>query len=330
MPRSESALGSSGDARAERSSGLSLRAIRIALAVVVALALALLFAVPREAPPAAALDQPGEAFVDRVGLVSADYAHAMAGAFQRDPRFQMAVFVEAAPTEGRRSGWTTAQASAWRIGSARGDGIVMFVFPDARVARIEVGYALEADLPDVLVRRMLDGLVAPRFAAGDFEGGIDAFHAAVGEALGGEAERHRLLAELGGEPAPNAIASLLAVYAEGWTRAPRTLAAGWRAYLEGGLEERLAILIVTVILLAIALAMLAIAASTLHGAWRRFGARAASPEQRGPDLFELGFGVVAVALMALVLMLAMSLIGDHLHRQGDFSGAGAEVDWSLR
>ena len=29
-------------------------------------------------------------------------------------------------------------------------------------------------------------------------------------------------------------------------------------------------------------------------------------------------------------MFAMSLIDDHLHRQGDFSAAGAEVDWSPR
>lgn len=139
----------------------------------------------------------------------------MAGAFLRDPRFPMAVLVDAAPADGSRSGWTTAQASAWRIGSERDDGIVLFVFPDVRVVLVEVGYALEADLPDVLVRRMLDRLVAPRFAAGDLEVGIDAFHAAVGEALGGEAERHRLWAELGEEPVPNGIAWPLAIYAEG-------------------------------------------------------------------------------------------------------------------
>lgn len=87
----------------------------------------------------------------------------------------------------------------------------------------------------------------------------------------------------------------------------------------------------TGVLLAIALAMFAIAASTLRAAWRPLGARATSREETtGSGLFDLAFGGAAVAVMGLVLMFAMSLIGDHLHRQGDFSGAGAAVHWPAR
>lgn len=41
---------------------------------------ALVFVVSRQAPPAPSLEQPGEAFVDRVGLVSGDYARETAAA----------------------------------------------------------------------------------------------------------------------------------------------------------------------------------------------------------------------------------------------------------
>jgi hypothetical protein len=39
-------------------------------------------------------------------------------------------------------------------------------------------------------------------------------------------------------------------------------------------------------------------------------------------------GAVAVALFWMTLMFALSLIGDQMHRKGDFSGAGAEVVWA--
>lgn len=158
----------------------------------------------------------------------------MAGVLQRDPRFQMAVLVDAHPPDRSGAGWTTDQATAWRIGTEEDDGLVLFVFQEQWKARLEVGYGLEADLPDVLVRRLLDHRLAPRFAVGDFEGGIDALVDGIGEALGGEAARARLWTELGGEPQPGPFVSLLAVYAEGWARTPRTLRATWRAYLEGG------------------------------------------------------------------------------------------------
>lgn len=93
------------------------------------------------------------------------------------------------------------------------------------------------------------------------------------------------------------------------------------------------------ILLAIALTMVVVAAATLRAALRWAGARAAVAGGRprgstastgASGVFELVFGPLAVALMALVLMFAMSLIGEHLHRQGEFSGAGAEVIWADR
>lgn len=66
-------------------------------------------------------------------------------------------------------------AEAWKIG--RGgvdDGVILVVASEDRRMRIEVGYGLEATIPDAYARRILDNLITPRFRAGDFDGGVEA------------------------------------------------------------------------------------------------------------------------------------------------------------
>lgn len=78
-------------------------------------------------------------------------------------------------------------AEAWRLG--RGgvdDGVLVLVALGDREMRIEVGYALEGALPDARANRIIDGLVAPRFAAGDYAGGLEAGVEAIGAAVRGE------------------------------------------------------------------------------------------------------------------------------------------------
>jgi len=60
-------------------------------------------------------------------------------------------------------------AEAWQIGQAETDnGALVVVSRDDRRARIEVGYGLEAVIPDGLAGRIIRDELAPRFAAGDF------------------------------------------------------------------------------------------------------------------------------------------------------------------
>jgi uncharacterized protein len=65
-------------------------------------------------------------------------------------------------------------AEAWQIGRGKtDDGIVVVVAKDDRKARIEVGYGLEGAVPDALAKRIVADRMAPRFAAGDFAGGLN-------------------------------------------------------------------------------------------------------------------------------------------------------------
>jgi uncharacterized protein len=70
--------------------------------------------------------------------------------------------------------YTLRVADTWKLGGAeRDDGVLLFVARGDRKMRLEVGYGLEEKLTDLRSRRILDEVLAPRFKAGDFAGGID-------------------------------------------------------------------------------------------------------------------------------------------------------------
>ncbi len=61
----------------------------------------------------------------------------------------------------------------WRLGREKKDnGVLIIVAVRDRRMRIEVGYGLEGVLTDVKAGRIIDRLMAPRFKAGDFDGGV--------------------------------------------------------------------------------------------------------------------------------------------------------------
>lgn len=61
----------------------------------------------------------------------------------------------------------------WGLGDTENDdGIILLVAPNDRRVRIEVGYGLEAVIPDGLAYDIVEGEILPRFKAGDMTGGI--------------------------------------------------------------------------------------------------------------------------------------------------------------
>jgi len=62
---------------------------------------------------------------------------------------------------------------AWKLGEAKkNDGVLLLVAPKERRVRIEVGYGLEGTLTDAVSSVIIANAVAPRFKAGDFDGGV--------------------------------------------------------------------------------------------------------------------------------------------------------------
>ena len=62
---------------------------------------------------------------------------------------------------------------AWKLGEAKkNNGVLLLVAPKERRVRIEVGYGLEGTLTDAVSSIIIANAIAPRFKAGDFNGGV--------------------------------------------------------------------------------------------------------------------------------------------------------------
>ncbi len=95
--------------------------------------------------------------------------------WERETGHQFLVWIT--PTAGELSpeDFASQAFQAWRVGrKGIDDGLVLFVFANDRKLRFEVGYGLEASLPDALAGQILGQAVVPRLRAGDNDGGIRA------------------------------------------------------------------------------------------------------------------------------------------------------------
>ncbi len=62
---------------------------------------------------------------------------------------------------------------AWKLGEAKkNNGVLLLIAPKERKLRIEVGYGLEGTLTDAVSSLIIANAIAPRFKAGDFDGGV--------------------------------------------------------------------------------------------------------------------------------------------------------------
>jgi uncharacterized protein len=136
---------------------------------------------------------PDRQFDDRASFVAPEAAAALEArlreARERSGREVVVAILPSLPDGAVLEDFTLRTAQAWRVGrKGLDDGVVLFVFASDRRLRLEVGYGLEAALPDATAKRILDEIVAPRLRAGDragaLEAGIDAIlTAAAGDAL---------------------------------------------------------------------------------------------------------------------------------------------------
>ena len=136
-------------------------------------------------------EKPERYVTDRAGVFGpgqAESLNAKLEQFERDTSDQILVWVDRKLPEGfTLEDFTIRAAQKWGPGGKKLDrGIVLFVFPEDRTARIEVGYGLEGALPDVTAKRILEDEAFPHFRNGDFAGGIEAAADAMMAAVRGE------------------------------------------------------------------------------------------------------------------------------------------------
>jgi len=128
---------------------------------------------------------------DRAGILSPQTIAALNSrleAFERDTSNQVIVATFANVPEGYAlEDFTQRTAEAWGIGQKKDDnGVAIFVFPNDRKTRIEVGYGLEGTLPDIVGKRIIENEMLPAFRAGDFDSGVSRGVNAILQATRGE------------------------------------------------------------------------------------------------------------------------------------------------
>lgn len=146
---------------------------------------AALFAAER-IPPA-----PSRHFTDATRTVSArtaDQLNATLERYERESSNQILVAMyPRMETDSSVEDYTVRVAEAWKVGQrGRNNGAVLFVFKEDRQLFIQVGYGLEAVLPDATAHDIVENILKPRFRAGDFDGGLTAAVNAMIAATRGE------------------------------------------------------------------------------------------------------------------------------------------------
>ena len=159
--------------------------------------------------------RPTQYVVDSAGILSPQLVAALnqrLDAFERETSNQVLVATFPRIPEGYAlEDFTQRTAEAWGVGQSKDDnGVVLFVFPNDRVTRIEVGYGLEGALPDVITKRIIENELLPAFRAGDFNTGVSRAVNAIFQAIRGEYRGSgRTNADRGGEPDGNLLPFLL-------------------------------------------------------------------------------------------------------------------------
>ncbi|MEO6076673.1 MAG: TPM domain-containing protein [Dokdonella sp.] len=96
---------------------------------------------------------------DKMLLLSSDEKYDLSyklSQFNRETSIQMAIAILPSPTDNTLEQFTMQVAEKASIGQSGTDnGLILFIFPQRRLARLEIGYGLEGVIPDVLAYRIL-------------------------------------------------------------------------------------------------------------------------------------------------------------------------------
>ncbi len=137
-------------------------------------------------PPA-----PTQYFNDYAGVVSPAVVQELNGTleqFEKDSSNQLLVAIYSKmESDSSVEDYTVRVAQSWQVGQKKKDnGAVLFVFMQEHQVYLQVGYGLEAVLPDATAKRIIENEIVPRFHQKDVDGGMKAAVAAMIAATKGE------------------------------------------------------------------------------------------------------------------------------------------------
>jgi uncharacterized protein len=115
--------------------------------------------------------------------------NARLAAYQQATGHQLIVYI--APTTGDApiEDWAVRAFAKWKVGrKGLDDGLALFIMPQDHKMRIEVGYGLEAVVPDAIASRVINDVMAPRIQAGHPDDAVTAAIDSLTGVIGGQAD----------------------------------------------------------------------------------------------------------------------------------------------
>ena len=133
---------------------------------------------------------PTQWVTDNTGFLSAATTRDLNGrlrSYERQTGHQILVYVVPASASQPVEDWTVRAFASWKVGrKTLDDGLILFVFPKNRTLRIEVGYGLEAVVPDGVASRIIRETIAPGLRQGQSDraiaAGVDRLLSTIGGA----------------------------------------------------------------------------------------------------------------------------------------------------
>jgi uncharacterized protein len=109
-------------------------------------------------------------------------------AYQEGTGHQVLVWIGGTTGGDPLEDWTVRAFAAWKVGrQGLDDGLVLFVFTGDQKVRIEVGYGLEGQVPDLVASRIIRETILPLLKAGDADGALNEGVDRILKVVGGDA-----------------------------------------------------------------------------------------------------------------------------------------------
>ena len=110
-----------------------------------------------------------------VGQLERNALEAKLAAFEQAHGSQIAILIVASTQPEPIEDFAHRVGETWKIGrKGVGDGLLIVVAKNDKRVRIDVARALEGAIPDLAAKRVIRESMSPRFAQGDFAGGLNA------------------------------------------------------------------------------------------------------------------------------------------------------------
>jgi uncharacterized protein len=162
---------------------LSLR--RSPVGPIVLVSAALLYAAETPIPPS-----PTEWVTDNANFLSPEAVRSLdarLAAYEQATGHQLIVYIARTTGDDPIDDWAVHAFAKWKVGrKGLDDGLALFIMSQDRKMRIEVGYGLEAVVPDAIASRVINEVMAPRIQAGHNDDAVTAAIDSLTQTIGGQ------------------------------------------------------------------------------------------------------------------------------------------------